>query len=81
MGNCLQDLACTKCREVTQYNMAKRCKCAGDFGHTTKISDTAQLIKTFYGIAQHFQMPLLLEQVDWLFKMNTKLAAEINMKI
>ena len=81
MGYCLQDLSCSKCREVTMYNMAKRCKCAGDFQTTTNVSNIAQLMKAFLGLAQHYQMPLLLEQVGWMFKMNPKLAAEKDVDI
>jgi len=81
MGYCLQDLSCSKCREVTQYNMAKRCKCAGDFETTVKVDTTAQLLKAFLGLARHYQMPLLFEQVTWMFKMNPKLAKRMDIDI
>lgn len=81
MGYCLQDLSCSKCREVTQYNMAKRCKCAGDFETTMNVNITAQLLKAFLGLARHYQMPLLLEQVTWMFKMNPKLATEMDVHL
>lgn len=81
MGYCLQDLSCSKCREVTQYNMAKRCKCAGDFETTVKVDTTAQLLKAFLGLARHYQMPLLHEQVTWMFKMNPKLAKRMDIDI
>ena len=70
MGHCLQDLVCSKCKEVTfvklrgrirlrpqvtQYNMARRCKCAGDFKHTLAVKDTVQLVNTFRGIAVHYR--------------------------
>jgi hypothetical protein len=63
------------------YNMARRCKCAGQLQHTTSLATTAQLVNTFRGIAEHFHMPLLLEQVNWIFQMNPKIAAEMKMKI
>ena len=81
MGFCLQDLSCSKCREVTQYNMAKRCKCAGDFQTVINLNNTAQLLKAFLGLARHYQMPLLLEQVSWMFKMNPKLAKEMDVDV
>lgn len=64
MGHCLQDLACSKCREVTMYNMARRCKCAGDFALTAPLAVTLQLVETFRGIAEHYIMPILAEQVE-----------------
>jgi len=77
MGHCLQDLVCSKCKEVTQYNMAKRCKCAGDFKHTLAVKDTVQLVNTFRGIALHYRMPLLMEQVEWILKMSPRLAKHL----
>ena len=41
--------------QVTQYNMARRCKCAGDFKHTLAVKDTVQLVNTFRGIALHYR--------------------------
>merc|ERR1712013_197488 len=80
MGHCLQDLACSKCKEVTQYNMARRCKCAGDFKHTLAVKDTVQLVDTFRGIALHYRMPLLMEQVDWILKMSPRLTKQLKMR-
>jgi len=81
MGFCLQDLACSKCRQVTQYNMGKRCKCSGDWATTINTKNLAQLLKTFHGLSEHYEMPLLLEQVQWCFKMNPKIAAEMDVNI
>ena len=61
--------------------MAKRCKCAGDFETTVKVDTTAQLLKAFLGLARHYQMPLLHEQVTWMFKMNPKLAKRMDIDI
>jgi len=80
MGHTLQDLSCTKCREVTQYNMARRCKCAGDFGHTSATADTARLLRTFHGIAQHYRLPLLQDQLAWVFAMDPALATKADVK-
>jgi len=70
MAYSLQDLACSKCRQVTQYNMLRRCGCAGSWTHTQPDSDTKQLLETLRGIALHYTMPLLMEQVDWTEEMN-----------
>ena len=81
MGYCLQDLSCSKCKEVTQYNMAKRCKCAGEFETTNKIDDTARLLKAFLGLSRHYHMDLLLEQVLWMFKMNPLMAKKMDVEL
>ena len=81
MGYSLQDLACSKCKEVTANNMSKRCKCAGDFSTTIKVDTIAQLLKAFHGLADHYQMPLLQEQVMWMFRMNPKFAKQYEIDI
>ena len=81
MGYCLQDLACCKCKEVTQYNMAKRCKCAGDFETTINSGGTARLLKAFLSLAKHYFMPLLEEQVVWIFRMNPSIAKSMDIDI
>ena len=81
MGYCLQDLACSKCNEVTANNMSKRCKCAGNFATTIKVDNIADLLKAFHGLADHFQMPLLQEQVLWMFRMNPEFAKHYEIDI
>ena len=61
--------------------MMKRCKCAGDFITTIKVENIGQLLKAFLGLAEFYQMPLLLEQVMWMFKMNPKFAREYQVDI
>ena len=53
----------------------------GDFETTVKVDTTAQLLKAFLGLARHYQMPLLFEQVTWMFKMNPKLAKRMDIDI
>ena len=55
-------------------------RCAGEFQTTTKLDDIRQLLKTFQGIADHYKMPLLQEQVEWIFKMNPGFGAKTNSK-
>jgi len=84
MGYILQDLSCARCREVTQYNLAKRCRnkfCAGDFTTTNKIESIGQLLKTFMGVSTHYKMPLLHEQVLWMFRMNPDLASQFRVDL
>ena len=40
MGYSLQDLACSKCNEVTASNMSRRCKCAGEYKTTVNAAST-----------------------------------------
>lgn len=73
MAFVLQDLKCTKCQGVKEGNMAKYCKCAGDFVNTLDIDEFAKKLRTFKGIASHYNMTLLLETVDWILKMNPQI--------
>jgi len=73
MGFSLQDLQCSKCRNIAHLNMPKRCTCAGDFNTTVHLEDIRQLLKTFEGIAEHYKMPLLKEQITWIFKLSPNL--------
>ena len=81
MGYCLQDLACSKCNEVTASNMARRCKCAGEYKTTIKVDNIGEILKAFHGLAVHYKMPLLLEQVNWMFKLNPEFARHYEIDI
>jgi len=81
MGFCLQDLSCVKCNDVTALNMARRCKCAGEFQTTVKATSIGQLLKAFLGLAAHYHMPLLTDQVNWMFELNPTLAKAMNMSL
>jgi DNA polymerase epsilon subunit 1 len=84
MGYILQDLTCDKCKEVTQYNMAKRCRnkfCAGNFQTTISSAGIGQILRTFKGVSEHYKMPLLLELVNWTFRMNADLATKFNVEL
>ncbi|CAH1796227.1 unnamed protein product [Owenia fusiformis] len=70
MAHVLQDLKCIKCNGVKDTNMATYCKCAGDFTTTQSLPDVVQKLKIFRNIASHYNMPLLLETVEWILKMN-----------
>ncbi|CAC5377738.1 POLE [Mytilus coruscus] len=73
MGYVLQDLKCTKCQGVKEGNMAKYCTCAGDFVNSVDIDEFAQKLRTFKGIASHYNMILLQETVNWIMKMNPQI--------
>jgi len=80
----LQDLSCTRCGEVTQYNLAERCRnkfCAGDFKTTVDLDKIGQLLKTFLGVAEHYHMPLLKEQVQFIFRKNPDLTLKYGVEL
>ena len=65
----LQDLQCDKCRQVKTHNLTHICpKCAGPFVPRQPPAALRQALQTFRSIAQHQQMPWLLETVDKLLK-------------
>ncbi|XP_062505128.1 DNA polymerase epsilon catalytic subunit A-like isoform X2 [Corticium candelabrum] len=67
----LQDLICTKCRQVKQSNMGLYCECAaGRFTGTVSWLDFSEKMKTFRNIARHHNLPLLSETVEWVLRMN-----------
>uniref|UniRef100_A0A0A9Y3R9 DNA polymerase epsilon catalytic subunit n=1 Tax=Lygus hesperus TaxID=30085 RepID=A0A0A9Y3R9_LYGHE len=73
MGFMLQDLQCKKCLMIKMENMTEHCTCAGQFQTLINRVDLGKYLKTFGGIAQHYNMPLLLESVKWTLKMNPTL--------
>merc|ERR1712110_625332 len=81
MGYSLQDLACSKCNEVTASNMSRRCKCAGEYKTTVNVVNIGEILKAFHGLAEHYHMPLLLEQVNWMFKLSPEFAHQYEIDI
>lgn len=49
------------------------CTCAGQLRTLMDIQQTATKLRAFRGIAAHFGMPLLLQNVEWILKMNPEL--------
>jgi DNA polymerase epsilon subunit 1 len=50
--------------------MQEFCTCAGTFTTTVDAQLTSARLETFRGIAVHFGMPLLLQNVEWILNMN-----------
>ncbi|XP_026280416.1 DNA polymerase epsilon catalytic subunit 1 [Frankliniella occidentalis] len=73
MACILQDLQCKKCLQIKMENMPEYCSCAGEFYTLLSKSDLGLHLSTFRSIAEHFNMPLLVESVDWMLKMNPSL--------
>ena len=57
----LQDLRCTRCKEIKRENMALVCSCAGKFETLISSSDVRSLLKTFGKVAEYHKMELLDE--------------------
>lgn len=70
MAAILQDLQCRKCLQIKMENMPEYCSCAGEFNTLLSKPDLGIHLRTFRSIAEHFNMPLLLETVDWTLQMN-----------
>ncbi|KAG8226585.1 hypothetical protein J437_LFUL007277 [Ladona fulva] len=70
MAYTLQDLQCKKCHQIKMENLADYCTCAGDFKTLTKAEHLLLQMKTFQGVAKRFEMPLLLETVEWIILHN-----------
>lgn len=64
MSYTLQDLRCTRCKEIKRDNMAALCSCAGSFDTLIPAKKLRQLLDTFMEVADTHQMPLLKEEVQ-----------------
>ncbi|XP_063171878.1 DNA polymerase epsilon catalytic subunit A [Candoia aspera] len=73
MAFTLQDLVCLKCKGVKDTHMPVYCSCAGDFDLLLHTKSFLDHLKVFQGIARHYGMAYLLENVQWLLHMNPQL--------
>eukprot|EP00850_Spirogloea_muscicola_P017955 SM000159S01786 [mRNA] locus=s159:288661:304957:+ [translate_table: standard] len=64
----LQDLRCTKCRQVKSAHLADQCRCAGAFECTEAPDAFRQRLKVFANIAAFHGFELLQECVQWLLQ-------------
>ena len=51
-------------------NMTVHCTCAGEFQLLVDREQLGKYLRTFRAIAEHFNMNILLNTVDWLLKYN-----------
>lgn len=70
MSYTLQDLRCTRCKEIKRENLAELCSCAGSFDTLIPAKKLRQLLETFSEVARARQMHLLKEEVQ-LFLANS----------
>ncbi|XP_052805264.1 DNA polymerase epsilon catalytic subunit A-like [Mya arenaria] len=73
MAYVLQDLECAKCNQVKDTNMRTYCTCAGEFKNIATLDDMGKQLRTFRGIASHYNMVLLQETVEWILKLNPQI--------
>ncbi|ETE60432.1 DNA polymerase epsilon catalytic subunit A, partial [Ophiophagus hannah] len=73
MAFTLQDLVCLKCKGIKDTHMPVYCSCAGDFDLLLPTKSFLDHLKVFQGIARHYKMAHLLENVQWLLQMNPQL--------
>ncbi|XP_045485974.1 DNA polymerase epsilon catalytic subunit 1 [Pieris rapae] len=65
MSYTLQDLICARCHQVKRENLSVVCDCAGEFTLMIPASEIRSQLVTFETIAQYYQMPLLLEIIQF----------------
>lgn len=68
MSYTLQDLRCTRCKQIKRENMNELCSCAGSFETLIDVTDIRNLLQTFGRVAESHQMELLKEQTEWMLK-------------
>lgn len=68
MSYTLQDMRCTRCKQIKRENIAALCSCAGSFETLINVKDVRQLLRTFGDVADSHKMMLLREQTDWMLK-------------
>lgn len=54
--------------QVKRENLSVVCDCAGDFSLMVPVTEIKDQLMTFKTIAEYYQMPLLLEQIDFNLK-------------
>lgn len=64
MSYTLQDLRCTRCKEIKQDNLAELCSCAGSFDTLISARKLRQLLQTFLDVAETHQMFFLKDEVQ-----------------
>uniref|UniRef100_A0A1B6LUL8 DNA polymerase epsilon catalytic subunit n=1 Tax=Graphocephala atropunctata TaxID=36148 RepID=A0A1B6LUL8_9HEMI len=76
MAYMLQDLQCNKCLQIKMENLAEFCSCAGHFHTLMNKRDIGLHLRTFYSIAQHFNMAALEQTIEWVLNQAPSLRVE-----
>lgn len=64
----LQDLKCTKCKQVKIGHMAGQCKCGGGFVVTIAPKEIRKWLNVFRNIAEWHNFDMLGDTVSWLLE-------------
>lgn len=70
MSYTLQDLQCTRCKQIKRENILEKCPCAGDFTTLIPEKEIKRLLRLFSKVAELHKMEMLKESVDWILKMS-----------
>ncbi|XP_014281923.1 DNA polymerase epsilon catalytic subunit 1 [Halyomorpha halys] len=76
MGYTLQDIQCRRCLQIKMENMTVHCTCAGEFQLLVDREQLGRHLRTFKAIAQHFNMNILLNTVNWILKCNPSIVSK-----
>lgn len=55
----LQDLRCTRCRQIRSDNLSLSCKCGGTFEYTLPKDEAKRKVRTLYNVAAFHGLPLV----------------------
>lgn len=64
MSYTLQDLRCTRCKQIKRESISALCSCAGTFETLINTKDLKLLMQAFVKVADGHKMDLLKEQVE-----------------
>lgn len=70
MSYTLQDMRCTRCKQIKRENLAPLCTCAGSFETLISVGELRSLLRTFGKVAEDHGMKLLKEQVQTLLHLS-----------
>lgn len=66
MSYTLQDLRCSRCKQIKRENLAEFCACAGSFENLISAGELRRLLGSFLTVAEDCKMALLKETVEQL---------------
>ncbi|KAH7426493.1 hypothetical protein KP509_10G003400 [Ceratopteris richardii] len=64
----LQDLVCSKCRQIKASHLAEQCACAGAFRCSETFATFQDRMRVFMNIAVYHEFELLKEIVTWILE-------------
>ena len=67
----LQDLACSKCKQIKAAHLAEHCECAGSFTLKKEVTVFRKEMAVFLNIAVRQKFELLKECVSWILELDS----------